>query len=62
MAADIRNEGGAMLQRLRPNSHAERQKARRWCASQALAAKDPHKALRELLHAIGLQPQEGEQP
>lgn len=60
MAADIRHEGGAMVLRLHPNSNAERQSARRWCAAQALAAKDPHKTLRELLYAIGLNPQEGE--
>lgn len=62
MAADIRHEGGAMVLRHQPNSLAERQSARRWCAAQALGTKDPHKTLRELLHAIGLQPQEGEQP
>lgn len=59
---EIAGDGKGIHLKPRPNTLAERQRVRRWCATEAItkAPGHEHETLAELLDAIQLRPEPGE--
>lgn len=57
---DLDGDGRAARIDPRPNPAAERQRARRSCATYALGTAEPQQTLAELLDQLDLNPQKGE--